>query len=95
MTIKYTVIKVEPKGTSQHCWECLNRVSKSLSERWHSCSYCGQELDRDYNSPTPLAPLPGGDGGGLDCCQHRGRTSPHTKQRSGFLWLKNPALSRI
>ncbi|NER02981.1 MAG: transposase [Okeania sp. SIO3C4] len=44
------IIKVDPKGTSQHCWECLNKVSKSLSERWHSCSNCGQELDRDYNS---------------------------------------------
>ncbi|NEN88282.1 MAG: transposase [Okeania sp. SIO3H1] len=44
------IIKVDPKGTSQHCWECLNRVSKSLSERWHSCPRCGQELDRDYNS---------------------------------------------
>ncbi|WP_363267874.1 zinc ribbon domain-containing protein [Okeania sp. SIO2B3] len=54
------MIKVDPKGTSQHCWECLNRVSKSLSERWHSCPRCGQELDRDYNSATPLAPLPGG-----------------------------------
>ena len=58
------VIKVDPKGTSQHCWECLSKVPKSLSERWHSCPECGQELDRDYNSPTPLAPLPGGDGGG-------------------------------
>ncbi|WP_426547090.1 RNA-guided endonuclease InsQ/TnpB family protein [Dapis sp. BLCC M126] len=44
------IIKVDPKGTSQHCWECLNKVSKSLSERWHSCPKCGQELDRDYNS---------------------------------------------
>lgn len=44
------VIKVDPKGTSQYCWECLRKVSKSLSERWHSCSNCGQELDRDYNS---------------------------------------------
>ncbi|WP_202221236.1 zinc ribbon domain-containing protein [Okeania sp. KiyG1] len=44
------IIKVDPKGTSQHCWKCLNKVSKSLSERWHSCAKCGQELDRDYNS---------------------------------------------
>ncbi|NES77273.1 MULTISPECIES: zinc ribbon domain-containing protein [Okeania] len=44
------IIKVDPKGTSQHCWECLNKVSKSLFERWHSCPKCGQELDRDYNS---------------------------------------------
>ena len=44
------IIKVDPKGTSQYCWECLNKVSKSLSERWHSCAKCGQELDRDYDS---------------------------------------------
>ncbi|NES76313.1 MAG: transposase [Okeania sp. SIO1H4] len=50
------IIKVDPKGTSQHCWECLNQVPKSLSERFaprherHSCPKCGQELDRDYNS---------------------------------------------
>ncbi|NEP86227.1 MAG: transposase [Okeania sp. SIO2C2] len=44
------IIKVDPKGTSQHCWQCLSKVPKSLSERWHSCSNCGQELDRDYNS---------------------------------------------
>ncbi|NET27113.1 MAG: transposase [Okeania sp. SIO1I7] len=69
------IIKVDSKGTSQHCWECLSKVPKSLSERWHSCPKCGQELDRDYNSPTPLAPLPGGDGGGLDYYQHRRRTS--------------------
>ncbi len=70
------MIKVDPKGTSQYCWQCLKRVFKSLSDRWHSCPRCGQELDIDYNSPTPLAPLPGGDGGGLDYYSHRGRTSP-------------------
>ncbi len=43
------VFKVNPQGTSQHCWNCLNQVSKTLADRWHSCS-CGQELDRDYNS---------------------------------------------
>ncbi len=43
------VIKVNPKGTSQYCWGCLNPVSKTLADRWHSCE-CGQELDRDYNS---------------------------------------------
>ena len=44
------IIKVDPKGTSQHCWKCLRKVSKSLSDRWHSCPKCGQELDRDHNS---------------------------------------------
>lgn len=44
------VIKeVNPRGTSQHCWDCLNRVSKELLDRWHSCS-CGEECHRDENS---------------------------------------------
>ena len=41
------IIKLDPRGTSQYCWQCLNKVSKSRSERWHSCSNCGQSLDRD------------------------------------------------
>jgi putative transposase len=44
------VIKVNPKGTSQHCSVCLNRVPKELSERWHSCPHCGNEMDRDTNA---------------------------------------------
>jgi hypothetical protein len=44
-----TVLFVDPKGTSQHCWDCLNKVPKELSERWHSCQ-CGESLDRDENS---------------------------------------------
>jgi len=44
------VIKVDPYGTSQHCSNCLNRVPKELSERWHSCPSCGLEMDRDTNA---------------------------------------------
>ncbi|MFB8796418.1 MAG: transposase [Microcoleus sp.] len=44
-----SVLFVDPKGTSQHCWNCLNKVPKELSERWHSCQ-CGESLDRDENS---------------------------------------------
>ena len=44
------VVKVDPRGTSQHCSECLNRVSKELSDRWHCCYHCGLILDRDINS---------------------------------------------
>jgi transposase len=29
-----SVIFVDPKGTSQHCWNCLNKVPKELSDRW-------------------------------------------------------------
>ena len=43
------VIEVDPKGTSQHCWACLNKVPKELKDRWHSCQ-CGEELPRDVNS---------------------------------------------
>ncbi|WP_341734687.1 transposase [Microcoleus sp. EPA2] len=44
-----SVLFVDPKGTSQHCWNCLNKVPKELSQRWHSCQ-CGESLDRDKNS---------------------------------------------
>lgn len=44
------VIKVNPRGTSQHCSNCLGSVPKELSDRWHSCPYCGLQSDRDTNS---------------------------------------------
>jgi putative transposase len=44
------VVKVDPKGTSQHCSVCLNKVPKELSDRWHSCPHCGNEMDRDTNA---------------------------------------------
>ena len=47
------VIKLNPWGTSQHCYACLNKVSKSLSDRWHSCS-CGASVNRDENSAKLL-----------------------------------------
>jgi putative transposase len=43
------VVKVNPAGTSQHCAICLNRVPKTLSDRWHECS-CGASMPRDVNS---------------------------------------------
>ncbi len=44
------VVKVNPKGTSQHCSICLSAVPKTLEDLWHSCSSCGLEVDRDTNS---------------------------------------------
>ena len=44
-----SVVKVDPWGTSQFCHACLNKVPKTLSDRWHSCS-CGAEINRDENS---------------------------------------------
>jgi putative transposase len=44
-----TLIKVNPKYTSQVCSGCGQVKKKDLSERWHICE-CGCELDRDINA---------------------------------------------
>lgn len=44
-----TVLKVNPRYTSQVCSQCGTVRKKDLSERWHSCE-CGCELDRDTNA---------------------------------------------
>jgi putative transposase len=44
-----SVVKVDPWGTSQFCHVCLNKVPKTLNDRWHSCK-CGASLNRDENS---------------------------------------------
>ena len=44
-----TLIKVDPRFTSQVCSGCGQVCKKDLSERWHSCD-CGAELDRDVNA---------------------------------------------
>jgi putative transposase len=43
------VKEVDPRGTSQHCWNCFAEVKKELSNRWHDCQ-CGESLHRDENS---------------------------------------------
>ena len=48
------IIKINPKNTSQYCWNCLNKVPKSLSDRWHNCEYCHESIDRDFNSSLLL-----------------------------------------
>jgi putative transposase len=50
------ILEVNPKGTSQHCWNCLTEVKKELSDRWHSCS-CGEECHRDDNSSKLIKKL--------------------------------------
>jgi putative transposase len=44
-----TLIKVDPRFTSQVCSGCGQVRKKDLSERWHTCD-CGTELDRDVNA---------------------------------------------
>ena len=43
-------IAVDPWGTTQFCYHCLEWVPKDLSEREHKCQECGIELSRDLNS---------------------------------------------
>ncbi len=44
------ILKINPRKTSQTCPICLNKVPKSLSERWHDCPTCKASMDRDYAS---------------------------------------------
>ena len=44
------LIKVNPRGTTQECSRCGERVSKTLSERIHECPYCGLAMNRDENA---------------------------------------------
>ncbi len=48
------IIKVNARNSSQFCWNCLNKVPKSLSDRWHSCAYCNESINRDFNSSLLL-----------------------------------------
>ena len=44
------ILKINPRNTSQTCPVCLNKVSKTLSDRWHECPTCEASMDRDYAS---------------------------------------------
>ena len=44
-----SMVKVNPRSTSQICSQCGTVRKKTLAERWHSCD-CGAELDRDVNA---------------------------------------------
>jgi putative transposase len=44
------LIKVNPKGTTQKCSRCGEKVKKTLSDRIHECPHCGLVMDRDLNA---------------------------------------------
>ncbi len=48
---------VNPCNTSQMCSGCGQIVKKELSERIHSCPYCGLTLDRDHNAAINILRL--------------------------------------
>lgn len=43
-------IAVHPNGTIQNCFSWGTRIAKTIANRWHSCHFCGLELDRDVNA---------------------------------------------
>lgn len=62
------VVFVDPWGTTQFCYNCLEWVPKDLSERDHNCLKCGVNLSRDLNSAKLIKSLgihssPPSDGG--------------------------------
>jgi putative transposase len=46
----HEVIRVNPRYTSQKCFQCGEIVQKSLSVRTHICPFCGYIADRDVNA---------------------------------------------
>jgi putative transposase len=51
-----SIVKVNPRYTSQVCSQCGTVRKKTLEERWHSCE-CGVELDRDVNAAMNILRL--------------------------------------
>lgn len=45
-----SVIRVDPKNTSQICSGCGEIIKKGLSVRAHDCPFCGLIIDRDLNA---------------------------------------------
>ncbi len=45
-----SIVKVDPRNTSQTCSGCGAIVPKALSVRTHDCPHCGLVLDRDVNA---------------------------------------------
>lgn len=52
-----TLVKVNPRYTSQKCSQCGEIVKKSLSVRTHICLSCGLVLDRDENASRNILAL--------------------------------------
>ena len=48
---------VNPYNTSQMCSGCGQIVQKDLSERTHSCPFCGLIIDRDHNAAINILRL--------------------------------------
>lgn len=48
------VVLVDPRGTSQRCSGCGEKVPKTLTDRIHCCPRCGLVMDRDENAAVNI-----------------------------------------
>ena len=51
------VVPVDPRGTTQLCSGCGERVPKKLWNREHDCPHCGLSLGRDHNAALNILKL--------------------------------------
>jgi len=65
----HTVIRVNPRYTTQQCSKCHELVQKSLSVRTHICPFCGYIADRDVNAAQNI--LASGLGQGMAFTRQR------------------------
>lgn len=81
-------LEVNPKGTSQMCSICGNKVPKTLAQRWHRCPYCGVVIQRDLNSANAIITVGTtgkyacGDGSSVLIAQKRLEHSSSVKQEA-------------
>lgn len=74
-----TVIKVDPRYTSQKCSQCGELVPKTLAVREHICPSCELTIDRDFNASVNIKKA-GQALAGLTPCR-----APETEQESNTL----------
>ena len=59
--------RVDPRGTSQECSGCQQRVPKGLHVRVHACPHCGLVEDRDVNAAVNVQARGHRARGGASC----------------------------
>ncbi len=74
----HQVIRVNPRYTSQNCYQCGELVQKSLSVRTHICPFCGCIADRDVNAAKNILKA--------------GAQPSDVKHSDGSVSLRSPAL---
>jgi putative transposase len=65
----HQMIRVNPRFTSQKCFQCGEIVQKSLSVRTHICPFCGYVADRDINAAKNILALAGARPSGVNVSQ--------------------------